>query len=367
MKTMKIGLIGCGNISDIYLRNLGTFPGLQVEACADLIPARAVEKAAQYRIPRTCSTEELLQDSEIEMVVNLTLPRTHAAVAREILLAGKHVYNEKPLALTRQEGQELLELAAVKNLRIGCAPDTVLGAGIQTARALIDEGLIGTPLSAAASMQCHGHEHWHPAPDFYYEPGGGPLFDMGPYYLSALVTLLGPAAAVTAMAAKGFDTRIIGSAPRKGETIQVTTPTHLAGVIQFESGVLCNTTMSFDVWKSTQPHLEIHGTRGSLLIGDPNTFDAAVSLFRAEAQDWTALPLRQGYSSHMRGLGVADMAQAVRSGNNHRCSGTIAFHVLDIMHAFLDSSHKKSEQPLSSRCERPTPAVDLFSSRQMES
>ena len=355
MKPVKVGVIGCGNISDIYFQSGKTFEAIEIAACADLIPERAQAKAKQHGIPKACTPEELLADEAIEIAVNLTVPKAHAEVALAALEAGKHTHCEKPLALDRALGRAVLDAAAAKGLRAGCAPDTFLGAGIQTARKLIDDGWIGAPVAATAFMQCHGHESWHPDPEFYYERGGGPMFDMGPYYLTALVNLLGPAVRVCASARVTFPERTITSEKKFGKTVRVETPTHLAGTIDFANGAIATLVTSFDVWAHTLPCIEIHGTEGSMSVPDPNCFGGAVRIQRAGASAWTGMPLSHGYAENARGIGVADMACAIRSDRPHRASAELAAHVLDIMCAFHESPEQGRHIALESRCERPAP------------
>jgi len=350
----RVGIIGCGNIAPAYLTAGQRFEILEIVACADIIEERAKARAQEFNIPRACTVEELLADPDIEIVVNLTVPAVHASVTRAILEAGKHAYSEKPLAITREEGQQLLSLAREKGLRVGCAPDTFLGAGGQTCRKLIDEGWIGEPLGASAYMMGHGPENWHPDPAFFFQPGAGPLFDMGPYYLTALTNLLGPTAEVVASATITFPERVIGSQPHRGEIIHVNTPTHVTGILQFTSGAIGTLTTSFDVWASTHVPIEIYGTEGSLLVPDPNTFGGPIRIRRAEHDNWYDVPFTHGYAEPNRGLGVADMAYAIRSGRPHRASGELAYHVLDIMHALYDSSEQRRYVKIDSTVERPS-------------
>jgi predicted dehydrogenase len=296
---------------------------------------------------------ELLEDPEIRIVVNLTIPKAHAEVGQAALEAGKSVYNEKPLAVTREDGRKMLDTAHSRGLRIGGAPDTFLGAGIQTCRKLIDDGWIGAPVAATAFMTCHGHEGWHPDPDFYYQPGGGPMFDMGPYYLTALVVLMGPVRRVTGSTRITFPERIITSQPKYGTRIRVNTPTHVAGVMDFAGGAVGTIVTSFDVWAAQLPRIEIYGSEGSLSVPDPNGFGGPVRIRRQGAADWTEVPLTHGYAKQNRGLGVADMACAMRSGRPHRANGDLAYHVLDVMHAFHDASTEGRHVELASTCERP--------------
>jgi len=353
MKRVRAGIIGCGNISDIYFKAGKRFDNLEIAACADLVKERAEAKAKQHGVPKAVPVKQLLADPSIEVVVNLTVPKAHAEVAMAALEAGKHVYTEKPLGLTREEGGAILALAEKKGLLVGCAPDTFLGAGGQTARKALDDGWIGAPVAATAFMQCHGHESWHPDPEFYYELGGGPMFDMGPYYLTMLVHLFGPVKRVAGSARVTFPERVITSEKKYGKRVSVETPTHVAGTIEFACGAIAAMVTSFDVWRATPPPLEVHGTEGSMQVPDPNCFGGAVQVFRPGADDWKELPHSHIYADNSRGLGVADMAAAIRTGRPHRASGVLAFHVLDVMQAFLDSSQKGRHVAVRSTCARP--------------
>jgi predicted dehydrogenase len=314
---------------------------------------KAQAQAAQYAIPRACTVEELLADPEIEIVVNLTIPQAHYEVALAAVQAGKSVHSEKPLTVKRAEGKALLEAAEAKGVRVGGAPDTFLGGGIQTCRKLIDDGWIGQPIAATAFMLCHGHESWHPAPEFYYKVGGGPMFDMGPYYLTALVNLMGPVQAVSGSTRVTFPKRTITSQPLYGKVVDVEVPTHVVGVLDFASGAVGTIVTSFDVWSADVPRIEIYGTEGSLSVPDPNTFGGPVRVRRMGAKDWSEIPLTHGYAENSRGIGVADMAYALRSGRPHRASGALAYHVLDIMHAIHDAADAGRRVTLDSTCERP--------------
>lgn len=353
MERVKIGTVGCGNISDTYFGKCKDFDILEVVACADLVAARAEEKARKHGVPKTCSVKELLADPAIEIVLNLTIPKVHAEIAIDALNAGKSVYSEKPLAVTRDNGRAVLALAKKKKLLVGCAPDTFMGAGIQTCRKLIDDGWIGSPVAATAFMQCHGHESWHPDPEFYYKAGGGPMLDMGPYYLTALVCLLGPIARVSGSTRITFPQRTITSKEKFGAIIDVEVPTHVAGTMDFESGAIGTIVTSFDVWAHGLPCIEIHGTAGSLSVPDPNGFGGSIKVRRAGASEWREVPHSHGYADNSRGIGVADMAYALRTGRRHRASGDLAHHVLDTMQAFQDSSESGTHIKLESRAERP--------------
>jgi predicted dehydrogenase len=352
---VTVGIVGCGNISGIYLKNCPTFENLTIAACADLDLDRARARAAEYGVPKACSVQELLADPEIDLVINLTIPQAHAEVALAALEAGKSVYNEKPLAVSRADGLRMLELARAKGLLVGGAPDTFLGGGLQTCRKLIDDGAIGEPVAATAFMLSPGHESWHPSPEFYYQVGGGPMFDMGPYYLTALVALLGPVRRVTGSARITRPERTITSQPKHGQTITVEVPTHVAGVLDFASGPVATIVTSFDVWGGMPPPIEVYGTAGSLVVPDPNGFGGPVLLRKAGEREWSEVPLTHGYTANSRGLGVADMAYALRSGRPHRASGELAYHVLDLMHAFHDASAEERHIAPQSSCARPAP------------
>jgi len=355
MKPVKVGIIGCGNICDIYFTKCKSFDILEVIACADLIMSRAQEKAEKHGIPKACTVKKLLADPSIEIVVNLTVPKAHAEIALAALDAGKNVHSEKPLAVTREDGQAVLKLAKEKKLLVGGAPDTFLGAGIQTCRKLIDDGWIGEPVAATAFMQCHGHETWHPDPEFFYKAGGGPMFDMGPYYLTALVYLLGPVARVSGATRITFPQRTITSKPKYGAVVTVDVPTHVAGTMDFDNGAIGTIITSFDVWAHNLPCIEIHGATGSLSVPDPNGFGGSVKIRRAGAPEWREVPHTHGYAENSRGIGVADMAYALRYDRPHRACGELAYHVLDLMQAFHDSSDTGKHIKLKSRVDRPAP------------
>ena len=287
--------------------------------------------------------------------MNLTIPNAHASVALAAIEAGKSVHNEKPLAITREDAKKMLAAAKAKGVRVGGAPDTFMGGGIQTCVKLIDDGWIGEPIGASAFMMCHGHESWHPDPEFYYKAGGGPMFDMGPYYLTALVALMGPAKRVTGSTRITFPERTITSAPKFGTKVVVDVPTHVAGIVDFANGAIGTIITSFDVWAAELPNIEIYGTLGSLKVPDPNGFGGPIRMRRAGASEWSDVPLSHGYADNSRGIGVADMAYALRSGRPHRASGELANHVLDIMHAFHDASDAGKHIELQSKCARPKP------------
>jgi Predicted dehydrogenases and related proteins len=354
-KQINVGVIGCGIISSIYLEAQHKFDILNYVACADIDLERAHAQAQRYHVPQACTVTELLANPAIECVLNLTIPKVHAEISAAALNAGKAVYSEKPLGIRRAEGQQLLATAAKNNVRIGCAPDTFLGGGLQTCIKIINDGIIGEPVAATAFMLGHGPEHWHADPGFYYQPGAGPLFDMGPYYLTALVAMLGPVRRVSGSARITFPERTITSQPKYGQTIKVNTPTHVAGTMDFASGAIGTIIMSFDVWSHHLPAIEIYGTRGSLRVPDPNSFGGPVMVQSIDLPEWHEVPLTHGYSENSRGIGLADMANALRTGHQHRANGDLAYHVLDIMEAFYDSAHEGKHVEMVSTCERPAP------------
>jgi predicted dehydrogenase len=357
MEKVRVGLIGCGAISGAYLGMASRFSLIEIVACSDIDMARASAKAQEFGIARACTPEDLLSDRSIEIVLNLTVPRAHVQVSMGAIDAEKHTYLEKPLGISREEGRRLLDAARRKNVRIGCAPDTFLGAGLQTARKLIDDGAIGRPVAFTAFMLCPGHESWHPNPEFYYEPGGGPMFDMGPYYLTALLNLLGPVKRFSGMAGIAIRNRIIGSEPKRGKRIDVQTPDQICGLIEFECGasgvIMTSFATRFGTYDGKQP-ITVYGDEGTLRVPDPNGFDGPVHLRRTEDEDWREMP--PGFvTGYGRSVGLADMAAALRSGRAHRASAEQAFSVLDLMQGFLDSSCSGRMMTPSIRYERSAP------------
>ncbi|MFC9430134.1 Gfo/Idh/MocA family protein [Streptomyces sp. NPDC056987] len=352
---LRIGMVGAGTISGAYLDTLERLGNVTLTAVTDLDPGRAAAVAA--RVPGTAvagSVAELVARADVDAVLNLTIPAAHADVALAALAAGKHVYGEKPFTTTREEAAALLAAAGAGGRRLGCAPDTVLGTGVQTARRAVDDGLIGTPVAATAFMTTAGHERWHPAPEFYYRPGGGPLLDMGPYYLSALVHLLGPVVKVTGAASRPRAEREIGAGPRAGERLGVTVDTHVSGVLQHAGGALTTLLMSFDVQAARLPRIEVYGTGGSLSVPDPNGFDGPVEL-HGSTGEWETLPVSAGYPGAGRGTGLADLARALAEDRPHRASAELARHVLDIMLTLLDSAREDRALRVASSCARPDP------------
>ena len=381
-RPVNVGIVGAGYISDIYLTNLtNRFDNVRVVAVADLMIERAQAQAAKYGIG-AMSVDAMLADPEIELIVNLTIPLAHAEVALAAVRAGKSVYNEKPLTASREDGRRLLDLAQERGVLVGGAPDTFLGGGLQTGRKLIDEGAIGTPIAASAYMFSRGHERWHPDPAFYYQPGAGPMFDMGPYYLTALVSLLGPVRRVGSTTGVSFPERRITSQPKFGEMIEVNTPTHIVAALDFESGAIASVITSFDLYDTTHSTLVVYGSEGTLRLPDPNRFSGAVSLLqgpdahtrrdplfqpraageqaggvgqRPAEPTWEEIPLTHDFTDNSRGLGVTDLARAIREGGSGRANGELAYHVLDIMHATLESSECGEHIMIESSADRPAP------------
>ncbi|WP_297355671.1 Gfo/Idh/MocA family oxidoreductase [Paraburkholderia sp.] len=351
---LRVAVVGCGFISEIYLTNLAKFADVEVCAVADLDTERARASALRHGVARVLTPDAVFEDSGIDLILNLTQPAQHAEIARRALQSGKHVYNEKPLTPDLDAARGLIETARSAALQICCAPDTVLGAGIQTCRQLIDSGAIGEPIAATAFMTNHGHEGWHPDPAFYYQPGAGPMFDMGPYYLSALVNLIGPIDSVSAFARASFPERVIGSKPKRGQRIEVNTPTHVAGQMQFVNGAIGTIVTSFDIWGAKLPFIEVHGTEGSLSVPDPNTFGGPVSL-KVRDGEWTEAPLSHPYSTNTRGLGIAELAHALLTGEQPRTVGEIGYHVLEVMHGFLAAANRRQTVSIDSTFQRPAP------------
>ncbi len=351
-RKVKVGIVGCGKISDAYFTGCRRYDILEVVHCADIDVERAKAKALEHGIPRASSVAELLANPEVEIVINLTVPVVHAEVNTVILTAGKHAYCEKPFGLNTAEGTAVLALARSKKLLTGCAPDTFLGGGLQTARKAIDDGLVGRPIAAMAFLQSRGVETWHPNPEFYYKRGGGPMFDMGPYYLTALINFFGPIARVTGSASISFHERLITSQPFAGKKITVDTPTHVTGVMDFVNGMVVNIFTSFDVHAYPLPRILVYGETSTLEAPDPNMFDGDVSLRSNDGKSYEPIALTHSIQRG-RGSGVADMAYALLSGRPHRASGELAQHVVEVMEAFERSSVEGRHITIKSTCARP--------------
>ncbi len=348
MSKLGVGVVGCGNISMTYLRNAAIFPGVELRACADAAPEAAKARAGEYGI-RALSVEELLAADDVDLVLNLTVPNAHFEISLAALTAGKHVFTEKPLAVTAGQGRMLVDEAKRRNLALGSAPDTFLGAAGRTARRLMDEGAIGRPTTGTAFMMTRGMEHWHPNPQFYYQPGGGPVLDMGPYYLTMLVNLLGPVRQVMAMAATGQAQRLITApGPFQGTSFTVGTPTTLMSLLEFAGGAIISVGMSWDVFRHSNQPIELHGSEGSLRLPDPDTFGGALAISR-KGEAWQEIetaekaygainwPYAAPDRANYRMLGVADLARSLVDKRRPRASGELALHVLEIMEGILEA------------------------------
>lgn len=351
---MNIGIIGCGNICNTYIREIKRLYAdlLTIKTVADKIPENAKQMAERYDIENYQTVDEILADPEIGLIINLTIPAAHKEINLRILEAGKHVFCEKPIAFTVADAQEIEALAKEKHLYIGAAPDTFLTAPVQSCKKMIQDGWIGDVKYATANMLCPGHESWHPSPEFYYKQGGGPLYDMGGYYLTVLIDLFGPIEEVFAYSGKAFPQRTIMSQPLAGKVIDVDIPTHFTALLKTVSGVIIDMNMSFDVWYTTKPKLEVYGTDGTLTMPDPNLSDGKPILYRKEQQlrkcyglepetEGTAIPLlMQSVSGYTRGTGVADMVNAIHAGTEPRANMSLAIHVLEIMEGIIKSSEE---------------------------
>jgi predicted dehydrogenase len=340
-----VAIVGAGNISGQYLGNLTKFPDVKVLSIADIDEGRAAEAAAAYGVGHYGSPQAALAIPEVEIVVNLTLPAVHAEVALTALRAGKHVYGEKPLALDAPSGRAVLAEAAQRGLRVGNAPDTFLGAGLQSARRAIEAGVIGEPVAATVALESMGPEGWHPNPEFFYADGAGPLFDMGPYYLTALVSLLGPVSSVAATARKARRTRVVGSGPKAGKEFPVDVPTHVTALLEFAAGYGATSSFSFDS-PAGKRLLEVGGTEATLTLPDPNTFEGPLLVRAVRDDEWRELPVEGTTVS--RGIGVLDMARGLRAGVPHRASGELGMHVLDIMTSISASAEEGTFHKVSS-------------------
>jgi predicted dehydrogenase len=365
-KVCRVGFVGCGAISGIYLDNITRmFKELEVYGVCDLIEERAdaaVKRVSDLtdgrQVPiKYSDMHEMFADPSIDIVLNITRPYEHRDVSLAAIAAGKHVYSEKPLGATLEEGIEILDAAVEKGVRLGGAPDTFLGAGIQTCRKLIDDGFIGRPIGVSANMMCHGHETWHPDPAFYYQFGGGPMMDMGPYYVTAMINLLGPVVSVSGIVKKSFPTRTITSKPHYGTIVNVETDTHILGLMEFANGVTGSISQSFDTYAHNLPIIEIYGTEGTLSVPDPNTFGGPVRLFRPESKGFFELPLTFAYPDNSRGLGLADMAKAIETGRQSRADVKLTFHALEVMTGFTRAANERKQLNIESRPERPAPMI----------
>jgi len=349
----RVGIVGCGVISRHYAENATAFESFDVVACADVDPAPAGALAAEHGLA-VATVDELIADPSIDVVLNLTPPAAHAAVLRPALAAGKHVYTEKPLAATVAEAEELLAEAELRGLRIGCAPDTFLSGAYQAARTLIDRGALGEPLSVSAAMLIGGPESWHPNADIFFRDGGGPMLDMGPYYLTAIAALLGPFRRVAGFAATRTRERVFGVGPRAGERFSVAIPTHAAAAMELGSGVTANLVASFEAPGQYVCDLQIHGTEGTLALPDPNAFTGPLRIRRAR-EGWQEVPFSSRGPQDARGIGLGEMVEAISAGRPHRASGRLALHVLDVATSVLRAAVEGRTIDVVTRCDRLEP------------
>jgi predicted dehydrogenase len=354
MDKVGIGIVGLGNISAAYLKASKDFPILDIRAVADMNPAAAKARADEFGL-KAVTLDDIFTDPSIDIILNLTIPNAHVDVGLRAIAAGKHVYSEKPLGVVFSEGQKLLAAAKAKGLRVGSAPDTFLGGAHQTSRRIVDEGTLGQPVGGTAYFMCPGHERWHPNPAFYYEAGGGPMLDMGPYYITDLVNLFGPVAKVSGFGSMVRSTRTITAKERNGEVIPVHVPTHVSGTLVFVNGAVVQVTMSFDVAAHKHVPLEIYGTEGTLIVPDPNFFGGQIELLK-KGGEWTNVDTDMPYADgNYRSIGLADMAHAIVSNRPHRASGDLALHVLEVMEAFETSSKSGRVVDITTPVTRPAP------------
>jgi predicted dehydrogenase len=370
VEPIGVAVVGCGNISDQYLTNLVRFPDLKVVACADIDLSRASAQAAKYGVPHSADLATVLEMPDVELIVNLTIPAVHASVALQAIRSGKHVYGEKPFALSIEEAQTIMAAAADHKVKLGNAPDTFLGAGLQTARRVIEAGQIGTPISAKATFGYPGPDAWHPNPEFLFQKGGGPLLDMGPYYLTALVQLFGSVKTVSGFGRRAQNKRTIGSGPRAGETFEITVDTQISALLEFASGPIATARFSFDEPIAIR-ELEVHGTGGALRLPDPNAFDGSVFVCKKDLnkntpKEWLDAPTEADWkefpaegSAEGRGMGALDLALAARSGGTPRASADLALHVLDIMESIIRSAASGQSVAVATTCKlaEPLPAT----------
>ncbi len=350
---INCAIIGCGNISEVYIENILHLANLRLIACGDILIEKSAEKGKKYNI-EVLDVDSILNSNDIQLVINLTNPSSHFEISMKSLEHGKHVYSEKPLALTVEQANLLIETSKKNSLFMGCAPDTFLGGSWQTARKIIDDGWIGKPISATAFMLCRGHESWHPSPEFFYKKGGGPLFDMGPYYLTSLVFLLGPVKSVFSYGKTTFETRTITSQPLYGKQIHVEVPTDIHTVLNFENDVLCTLVMSFDTWSHHLPHIEIHGETGSLSLPDPNCFGGKIFFFNQFKKEWTEFPTCYDFFTNMRGIGISDMVCALQTNrSSYSANGELARHIVEIMEGIHKSIEEQKIIPIKSSCIPP--------------
>ncbi|HTN62448.1 MAG TPA: Gfo/Idh/MocA family oxidoreductase [Devosia sp.] len=354
MDKIGIGIVGLGNISAAYLKASKDFPILDIRAVADMNPDAAKARADEFGL-KAVALDDIFTDSSVDIILNLTIPKAHVEVGLRAIAAGKHVYSEKPLGIVFAEAQKLIAAAKAKGLRVGSAPDTFLGGAHQTSRRIVDDGTLGQPVGGTAYFMCPGHERWHPNPAFYYEAGGGPMLDMGPYYITDLVNLFGPVAKVSGFGTMVRSTRTITAKERAGEVIPVHVPTHVSGTLLFKNGATVQMTMSFDVAGHKHVPLELYGTEGTLIVPDPNHFGGQIELLK-KGGEWANVDTDMPYADgNYRSIGLADMAHAIASNRPHRANGDLALHVLEVMEAFEKSSQSGRVIDITTPAERPAP------------
>ncbi|MEJ1154683.1 Gfo/Idh/MocA family oxidoreductase [Microbacterium marmarense] len=361
-KPLGVGVVGLGKISDQYFTTIGRREELEIVAVADLDEERARSVASRLGVS-ALSVDDLMASSAIDVVLNLTVPAAHAEVSLQAVRAGKSVFVEKPLALKTDDGKQLLREAELAGVRVGCAPDTVLGTGVQTAIDVLDRGEIGEVVGASAVWSAPGHELWHPSPLFYYQPGAGPLLDMGPYYITALVAMLGPVARIVGHTSRSERNRHVATGPLAGTEVPVDVETHINAILIHESGVSSNVTMSFDVWATRMSGFEVYGTQGTIALPRPFQFSEKLDIFRAGSDEWEVVDDRAGYKNGGRGIGLAEMADAIEADRPHLASGDLALHVLDVMNSVLDAGRSGSVIEMHTRLDRPQPAAWSASGR----
>jgi predicted dehydrogenase len=374
MRELGVGIVGCGVISTVYMLNMPLFRGIKLRACADLRKDAACAQAEKFGI-EALDIDAMMKRDDIDIVVNLTVPNAHFAVSHAALTAGKHVFAEKPLTVSVEDGRRLVAEADARGLAIGCAPDTFLGAGGRLARRFVDEGRVGKILAGSAIFLTHGMEHWHPDPEFFFKPGGGPILDVGPYYIGALVNLLGPVQRVQAQASSGFAERIVtAKGPREGHRIAVETPTTVMALLDFAAGAQVTLAMSWDVWKHGHPAIELYGTEGSMRVPDPNFFGGNIEFTTRDGEwqteDSSAMsfgqpnwrspswPATRPMQANYRCLGLAELARSVTEGTAHRSNGRLALHVLEVMYAILQAAETHATIEVGTQIVRPPALSD---------
>ena len=363
-RKLGVGIVGCGNISAAYFSLAPLFKGIKVMACADINPAAAKARAKEFGVRAEATVEDLMKAKDVDIVVNLTVPAVHYAISRQALDAGKHVYSEKPFVLDVKEGLDLKKRADKQGLRVGSAPDTCLGGAHQQARHLVDSGAVGRITGGTCHVMSHGMEHWHPNPDFFFLPGAGPILDLGPYYITNLIQLIGPVKRVTALTSTPSKERTIGNGPRLGEKVPVKTPTTIHAIMEFESGAVVTFNASWDVWQHGHSPMELYGEDGTLHVPDPNFFGGELGLTKQDkpvkklpkSQHAFGVPNQKharGMMANYRTAGLADMALAIAEGRPHRCSLDMALHAIDVMTGILKSGETGKFVAMRTTCERP--------------